>query len=184
MVHRPLSRWRLQRASPREKQAAEAHALPEERYGFHCDVLSSPEQRYPSATCVPNEINVALIQGKNEDKCAIRTIHWNSINLSKWPTGGDERGINAMINRRATTPRGGGIHRATVNNFGERQYKIYRKNITSDRQPMHASLRLLKLTALNKSNDDDNEHDWVKVRNDTDKVTRSMHEDIGFVEER
>lgn len=89
-----------------------------------------------------------------------------------------------MINRRATTPRGGGIHRATVNNFGERQYKIYRKNITSDRQPMHASLRLLKLTALNKSNDDDNEDDWVKVRNDTDKVTRSMHEDIGFVEER
>lgn len=41
----------------------------------------------PTAGCVPNEINVALIQGKNEDKCAIRTIHCNSINLSKWPTG-------------------------------------------------------------------------------------------------
>lgn len=49
---------------------------------------------------------------------------------------------------------------------------------------MHASLRLLKLTALNKSNDDDDddEDDWVEVRNDTDKVTRSMHEDSGSVE--
>lgn len=84
-----------------------------------------------------------------------------------------------MINRRLTSPADRELHRATVNNFAADDNTRFRGG--NNERSMHASLRLMKVTALNKSNDDDDEDDWVEVRNDTDKVTRSMHEDSGRV---